>query len=308
MTSKLAPLAALLWACAAQAQEGDSTYRGYVGAGAAGSLQLWEGGRSNSIGGGLTVGVWPGRRLVDDGAPLSMQAFLQRPDELRLSLSGSALQAAYDSIALTGDGYGLSANVSGGHWFSRVYLGGGLLAEREHEVFMVGQAQSRYPSNQFTRLEPDVMLAVHWSVVHLSADVQWRFFWDDQRLKAPPMFRIALSAQALVAQTTYLEVRAYTFQDGGGGARLTVEVFPSATLGIYGQLVFEDGAIYYNTSKGYSRVGLELGAGIWLTHALRLDPFLAAATVSPDGGGAANGGVIEMWNLRGGASLNWRFR
>lgn len=74
------------------AQGGDATYRGYVGAAASGSFDVQDTSWSDSLEGGLSLRIWPGCRLKDDGTPLSLQEFLQRPNEIGLSVGAAGFR------------------------------------------------------------------------------------------------------------------------------------------------------------------------------------------------------------------------
>ncbi len=310
MSMRLALLAALLWARSAAGQGVDGAYRGYVEAGPSSTERFQSRFRSNFLGGEFEFVLWPGRGLAEDGKPLAIQTFQQRPNEVGLSAHADAFQRFVDQNP-SSHGEELEATVFGGHWFSNVFLGAGLHAERVDEAPATAGAFSPF---QYTLLEPDVELAVQLGSVRLAADYQWRRFWKGDLPKNADWGRIALSVRALLADTMLFTVRGYNLHGSGEGATLQVNLYPRARLGLYWSAYYEDGTIYFDSLQSYTRLGLTLGFGLRLTRQLELDPFFNVDVATQDLPDAAPVGTvvlavaIPIHTLRAGVSVLWRFQ
>jgi hypothetical protein len=244
-------------------------------------------------GGSLGVGVYLGRKLVDDDAPLSLQPFLQRKTTLSLFGNGAGLSSDWNqgalrvahrdwrqgSVTMSAGGYirsrfYLSGSVGFSYtaWNDRVPWSGGPIPAPPSSVSMTTLALSAVLGWRIV----DTLLYAGWGVTVVSngdSNAPSRVpFWGGAYAGAQTVLKRRIELQASVGVL-----------DGGASARAWGEIFFGRRLGIFAGVYGGAGkSSDTNDPFRYSFAGGEVGVGLWMSPRVRLDITYAPSWEKPD--------------------------
>jgi hypothetical protein len=227
--------------------------------------------RGTQASGGAGASWFVGREMVDDGTPLALQAYLQRLNQLALSLGTGALWAG------TANGYGrtdykhsntsVNGSVGGTFYLGDLVLGGGLSYERVADHQSGGTLTTEV--NRTTQYKSaSAMIGIRRGDTRLLGSYQWQAYNDDQQ-RPPTWGRASLDLRTVVDKNIRMILNGYTLVDGGGGSA-QAEFFSSPELGLWMSGFFQTGQVYVNSTTDYNRVGVSFGMGWWPSHRFEL--------------------------------------
>jgi hypothetical protein len=257
----------------------------------------YNGADGTNVEGTLGLTVYPGSSIVDDGEPLALQPFLQRPNELSVAVHGRRFW--WDGGQNSRGQAGISTSLGGR--IGPMWLGGSLLFESigGDDTSVLGQTLSSFGIDSTLRvLQPGVDVGARLGPVQL--DVSYALQLLDGPRSEPARSSLAIGLRAVIEKTA-LALRGYSFERGGGGVSGEVELFLSPNVGVSGGGQIEDGAPYVDSNRRYRRQGGHVGLGIWPNNRFRISAAVRRRKECPEGESTdrnENSGTI---------GLGWRF-
>lgn len=303
-------LAALLASGEALAEELPPVYRGALGSSFYTTTTVSGSGGARVVKGSLDLDLWPRRRpLVDDGStPLALQVFVQRPDELSLSVKGGA-----DLYRLGGTEKDLALSLRAGLWLSSVFLGGSLLV-KQFELPGANRGGRAIDGIYVTFKDPDVGLTLIAPGLHLRVRLAspvelylsyrpWVQLYGSGSKPSLQLLELTAGVRWVAGRNAaFFDLAGYHLPASGFGGYLFVEVFPIRPLGLFASFRYEDGAVFINTDRSYQSGTAITGTGLWVSRTVEVVSSLEARFLTSHETGSTS------WDFGGRLEVLWRFR
>lgn len=223
--------------------------------------------------GGSGGATWfPGRPLVDDRTPLSIQAYLQRLDRLSFDIAVSGFDGKDGLTLYEHSGHSANLGLSGLAYLHDVVLAGGLYYARSYDLQHAAQSSGLFEDQKHTTqlAYPELTLGLRLSDVQMQGSYRFKTYFDDGNVRSQQWGQVlALVEGYLVNPDTFWRLSGYTLPDGEG-ASAYVEGFVETGLGLWLEAFAEHGQPFLNSRTDYDRKGIEFGVGWWKTHSLEL--------------------------------------
>jgi len=235
------------------------------------------------VGGGVGANWYLRNPLVDDGSPLSMQAFPQRLDRLSFDVSAVGF-GARDSFSLyEHSGHSASVSLSGLFYLRNLILGGGLHYARyfdfQHPSQLDGFASDERHTTQL--VYPELTLGVRSGTFECEGSYRFMTYFDDGRARAPRWGQAVVGLDDFLDAQIYWSASLYTLVHGAG-LSFDFEFFNSPRLGVWLRGYLEDGVVYANSPNYYGRKGFSVGVGWWKSSRLEFQFSLGIFTSQQD--------------------------
>jgi hypothetical protein len=230
---------------------------------------------------------------VDDGSPLSMQAFLQRLDRLSFKLDAAGF-GAKDSFSLyEHSGHSASASLSGLFYLRDLILGGGIhyswAYDLQHPSPLSDLTSDQSHTTQLAY--PELTLGVRSGTFECEGSYRFKTYFDDGRVRTPRWGQAVVGLRNFLEPQAYWSAFIYTLVDGAG-LSFDFEFSASPWLGIWLSGYLERGVVYVNSQNDYDRMSFSVGVGWWKSNRFELQFSLAVFTAQRESVGASNPTLI----------------
>jgi hypothetical protein len=254
---------ALLFASGARADEYGAM--GTLAVGFDGGGWAAFGQTSGNGNGGISM-TWYGQRLADDGAPLSMQPFLQRASLVEVFASGGAFSTSVPGASRNYTGVGLSAGAAVGHYLNNMF---GLTASASlQRSSTTGPGFFSEPDYVTPSLSVGTTLRFGDTAIGLSGRYA-PVFADGTLLHTRTATMFGLSVESALARVISLELDTRTLPSGGSAAgSITFHYTPR--LGFSGSLAFARGQIFVDSTTIFWQLAPHVDVSYWLTSRVRV--------------------------------------
>ncbi len=265
MRVSLAVLVAAIgpWAGEVRAQERDGAW-GSLYVIASGGAWAEQGETSKNGSGTLELSLYD-ERLSDDGAPYSLQPFLQRTSTLTVSVGGSAFSTSAPFLPTSLTGQGLSAGIG----FDR-YLPGILALSGSASIGYSVTSGPTTTSQNPTYVQPALSFGpgLRWGDTRL--DLSWIFqpYFRDGSFQSNGWGRLFLSLESVLARELFWQLDVSNIPSGARGFA-GVDWYPTRSFQISGSVVAERGAVYTDNPALYTRVFPEVALAYWFMRNVR---------------------------------------
>jgi len=223
--------------------------------------------------GDATVGItlYPSRPLQDDGAPLTLQPFLQRLSTVSVTI-GAGGNGSSDS-----NRYGLGT-VAADIYLRPWFILGASLAFRLDGDSTVTEIYGTNPLNPFMQIPlgsvlvtsavsqvvPRLDLGLRFGDVRIDLAYAPDLEWMGPSMVGTKLLRVYLDLRAVFARRYDLALGARAL-DGGGGGRVYLAGYVTDRLGLFASVDAQHGAIYNNTSANFDAASANAGVSYWFT-------------------------------------------
>ncbi|HEY7955744.1 MAG TPA: hypothetical protein VII38_10650 [Polyangia bacterium] len=230
-------------------------------------------------GGELEATIFLGRPLVDDEAPLSVQAFLQRETALSLGASGGMLSLGWSQTGTTlihRDWKEGSASASLGGYFHWLYLAGSLAYRNTAWQDQLRSGAGSLQSPSMTEAELPVSATLGARIADTLVFVGWGLTVMSRGSSSTPSQvpfwgGAFAGAQSIIGRRVSLQ-GGVTVLDGGASVNARVELFFGRRLGLF--LGVSGGASKVTDASPPFRdsfAGGAAGAALWVTRHLKIE-------------------------------------
>jgi hypothetical protein len=247
---------------------------------------------------GSGAATWfPGAGLVDDEAPLALQAYLQRLGHLSFGVDARKFSAKDDLSLYEHRGHSADLALSGLFHIRDLVLGGHLAYSRIYDFQHPGPLDGNGRDQEHTTqlVTPELTLGLRLDELQLQASYRYRAAFDDGKQRAPEWGQLAVHVECPIEWLAFLSLSGYTIPHGGGFWS-SFEIFTSPRLGLWVSGSIEKGRVYANSDRQYDWRALELGVGWWTTRSLELQ-FSASVSSSAVSVPGATAMITGLGNL-----------
>jgi hypothetical protein len=252
------------WAGAARAQtEHDGAWGSLYVIGSGGAWA--EQGQTSKNGSGtLELDIYD-ERLSDDGAPYSLQTYLQRTSTLTIDLGGSAFSTTAPFFPTSYAGQGLSASAS----FYR-YLPGLFTVSGGASIGYSASSGPTPTSLNPTYVQPSLSFGpgLRWGDTRLDLVYSFSPYFRDGSFKSNEWGRLFLSLESVLGRELFWQIDCSNIVSGLRGFA-GVDWYPTRSFQIGGSVIVERGAVYLDNPALYTRVIPEVLLAYWFTPRLR---------------------------------------
>jgi len=228
------------------------------------------------------------RPMVDDGSPLSMQAFLQRLDRLALSATTVGFSARDKLSFYEHRGHSESVALSGLFYGHGLVLGGAIYYSRSYDFQHPSPLSDLTDDERHTTqaVYPELTLGVRSGTFECDASYRYTTYFDDGKARSPRWGQAVLGLQDFFDMQTYWSGAIYTLVHGAG-LSFDVEYFSSSQLGIWLKGNIESGVVYVNDQNTFNRKNISIGVGWWASNRLELQFSVGVSTSQQDTSGSS---------------------
>ena len=238
-------------------------------------------------GGGVGANWYLRRPLLDDGTPLSIQAFLQRLDRLSLNVDAVGFDGKNTVSLYEHSGHSANVSLSGLFYFGDMVLGGRIVYARYYDF------QHPSPSSELAADErhttqlayPELTLGVRLGTFECDASYRFKTYFDDGSVRSPRWGQALFGLRNLADAQVYWSAFLYTLVRGAG-LSFDFEFYTSPHLGVWLDGYLERGVVYANDENSYSRKSLSLGVGWWASDRLELQFSVGVSTAQRESAGS----------------------
>ena len=254
-------------------------------------------GRLQSLSGEGSAGVTLfARRLRDDDAPPSLQAFLQRATDVHLGGSGFGGASAYPNLDGSGPGRSISfsggsANASAEATLGWLYLSLALDVDYSLSNIPAGL----YPAFSYSELivDPSLTAGIRWRRLLLYGG--WSvepYRYNTGSFEVEHWNRARAGFRAVLRRSIDLSA-SVTVLDGGAAAVASLEVWIARRLGVAVSVNGGHGTYYLDSSTLYDAAGGSVELDCWLTHNEELSVNYTASWRHADSALTGNDGLND---------------